>query len=132
MSDRPAAGGRPGIVFDLLGPDFAVRRGSPLPFGASVRRTGINFAVFARHASAVSLLLYQPGEADPFLTLPLDPRYNRTGDVWHAFVRDLRWGVEYAWRMDGGRSRNPHLHRYDPSAPAVTRVYGSSSGVPGS
>ena len=107
------------IVFDLLGPDFAVRRGSPLPFGASVRRTGINFAVFARHASAVSLLLYQPGEADPFLTLPLDPRYNRTGDVWHAFVRDLRWGVEYAWRMDGGRSRDPHLHRYDPSAPLL-------------
>jgi glycogen operon protein len=101
---------------DLLAADHAVQRGSPLPFGVTIRRTGVNFAIFARHAKAVSLLLFRPGEDAPLLHVPLDPRYNRTGDVWHAFVRGLRVGAEYAWVMDGGHADRPWLHRYDVGA----------------
>jgi glycogen operon protein len=103
-------------VVELLSADHAVQRGSPLPFGVTIRRTGVNFAVFSRHATAVALLLFRPGEDQPFLHVPLDRRYNRTGDVWHAFIRGLRVGAEYAWVMERGRTDRPWLHRYDVGA----------------
>jgi len=66
--------------------EFGVRRGHPLPYGASARREGVNFSVYSRHASEMSLVLYVPGDAEPVLELPLDPRYNKTGDVWHVLM----------------------------------------------
>ena len=35
-----------------------VRRGVPLPFGALLRRTGINFSVFSKYATACTLVLF--------------------------------------------------------------------------
>jgi glycogen operon protein len=61
--------------------DFAVLRGYPLPFGATQRDGGINFAVFSRHATGMTLVLFPPGETEPLVEFPLDPRLNRTGDV---------------------------------------------------
>jgi glycogen operon protein len=93
--------------------DFAVRRGHPLPYGASLRRDGVNFSVFSRHASELTLVLFAPGEREPVLELPLDPRYNKTGDVWHVFVRGLDPGVEYAFRAAGAEADPPGLLRFD-------------------
>jgi glycogen operon protein len=118
-----------GEVLDSTAADFEVRRGASLPLGATLVRDGINFAVFSRHATVVHLVVFRPGAADPLLEVPLDPRYNRTGDVWHAFVRGLDPGVEYGWRMDRDPNTAPHLHRFDrravlldPYAHAVVEV----------
>jgi glycogen operon protein len=92
-------------------PDAAIARGRPLPLGATVLRHGINFSVFSRHASGVTLLLFAPETAHPFLECALDPRYNRTGDVWHVFIRDLDPGIEYGYRVDG--PNDGRFHRYD-------------------
>jgi glycogen operon protein len=87
-------------------------RGVPLPLGCSPRRGGVNIAVFSRHATAVSLVLFEPGAARPMRELPLDPRFHRTGDIWHALVRGVDRGLEYGFRVDG-----PHTvhHRFDAS-----------------
>ena len=98
----------------LVGPDFAVERGHPLPLGATLRRGGINFAIVSAHAAWVSLLLYGRGSAVPVVELPLDPRSNRTGDIWHAFVTGLDPGVEYAFRAGGEPGAASDLHRFDP------------------
>jgi glycogen operon protein len=94
--------------------EFRVRRGHPLPYGASAKREGVNFSVFSRHATDVSLLLFVPGEAEPVLELPLDPRYNKTGDVWHVLVEGIDPGVEYGFRADCVPNGRPHLLRFDP------------------
>ena len=47
--------------------DFGIRRGHPLPYGAAARREGVNFSVFSKHATAVTLVLYAPGESEPLL-----------------------------------------------------------------
>ena len=88
-------------------------RGAPLPFGASVVRGGINFAIFSRHATKVTLLLFHPGEAEPFQEFCLDPRLNRTGDVWHGLVENIEPGVHYGYRMDRVPNENPLIYRYD-------------------
>ncbi len=100
----------------LVEGEFAVRRGHPLPLGATPRRDGVNFAVFSRHATAVTLVLFVPGETDPTLEIPLDPRYNRTGDVWHALIAGIGPGVEYAYRADRSPNFESRIHRFDPTS----------------
>jgi len=95
--------------------DFRVRRGHPLPYGAVARREGVNFSVFSRHATAVSLVLFAPGESEPVLELPLDSRYNKTGDVWHVLVEGLDPGTEYGFRADRSPNGAKDVLRFDRS-----------------
>ncbi len=96
-----------------------VHRGSPYPFGASGQRGGLNFSMFARHATALSLVVYEPGQEEPTAELRLDPHMNRTGDVWHVRVSGLTTPLEYGYLADREPNGNPHVHRYDPSAVLV-------------
>jgi isoamylase len=101
-------------LFKVVRGNFSVRRGHPLPYGAAVRRNGVNFAVFSRHATSVVLVLFAPGDGEPVLELPLDPRYNKTGDVWHALVEGIDPGVEYAFRAAASPNPAPEVLRFDP------------------
>src|SRR5256885_5491962 len=80
--------------------DRAILRGHPLPLGATVQPDGINFAIASRYATAVTLLIFLPGTLEPLLEVPLDACFHRTGEVWHAFLKGLEPGIEYAYRMD--------------------------------
>jgi len=97
----------------MLTPDFEINRGSPIPFGASVRRGGVNFSIFSKDATAVTLVLFYPGDRESLVEFPLDPRINRTGDVWHAFLQGLNPGIHYAFRMDRTPNENPLIYRFD-------------------
>jgi glycogen operon protein len=106
---------------------LAVSRGHCRPLGATLWPGGVNFAVFSRHAHAVSLLLYD--EADGPTELPLDPTVNRTGDVWHAFVRGVPPGTLYGFRVNGpfaprqGHRFNPRAVLLDPYARSLSGPY---------
>jgi glycogen operon protein len=102
-------------LFRIVRGDFRVRRGHPLPYGVAARRDGVNFSVFSKHATAVNLVLFASGEDEPVLELPLDPRYNKTGDVWHVFVEGLDPGVEYGFRADRSPNPTPDVLRFEPS-----------------
>jgi isoamylase len=93
--------------------EFRVRRGQPLPYGAAARRNGVNFSVFSRHATAVTLVLFLPGDGDAVLELPLDPSMNRTGEVWHVFVEGIDPGIEYGFRAECDPNPVPRVLRYD-------------------
>ncbi|HVO09863.1 MAG TPA: isoamylase, partial [Vicinamibacteria bacterium] len=106
----PSAGER---LLRLVRGDFAVRRGHPLPYGAAVKRDGVNFSVYARHATEVTLVLFAPEDEEPVLELPLDPRYNKTGDVWHVLVTGLDPGIEYGFRAGAEPNPAPSVLRFD-------------------
>ena len=93
----------------------AFRRGHALPYGATPTRAGINFSIFSSHATEVVLVLYPEGPDRPALEYLLDPRVNRTGDVWHALVTRVKPPLAYAYRMDRKPNDDPKLHRFDPS-----------------
>lgn len=106
-----------------------VRSGSPLPFGAHQRGDGVNFALFSRHAARVRLELYRSsGGSSAYKVIDLDPVRNRTGDVWHVWVRGLPSGQLYAYRIDGpyapaqGHRFNARKLLLDPYAMAVSDV----------
>ena len=92
---------------------FSISAGSPLPYGASVVRGGINFSVFSKHATEVTLVLYFDRDSESILELPLDPHSHRTGDVWHIFVNALDPGIRYCYRMDRVPNEAPLIHRFD-------------------
>ena len=83
--------------------------------GASLRRSGINFSIFSKHATSCTLVLFAAGEKKPFAEFALDPHVNRTGQVWHAFVEGIDAGVQYGYRLDMQPNPDPQVYRYDPS-----------------
>ncbi len=94
---------------------FTTTRGHCRPFGATPRPGGVNFAVFSRHAEQVHLVLFQEGQEEPIAEIPLDPKVNKTGDVWHVFVEGLTADYLYGYRVWG--PSNPRAgHRFDPRA----------------
>ena len=106
---------------------MAVTEGKPLPLGASAHERGTQFAVFSRHAAAVSLLLFdRPEDSEPREEIVFDPRRNRTGDIWHAFLPGVKPGTLYLYRVDGpyepkdGHRFNRNKALIDPYAKALT------------
>ena len=119
-----------------------VRVGRPLPLGIEKRDGGINFAVFSRHAEQIWLEIYDdPSDAEPAQVIGLDPSANRTGDIWHVWVKGLDVGTLYGYRADGpyeprdGKRFNPHKLLLDPYATAITHLddwdYGEACGYRG-
>jgi glycogen operon protein len=101
--------------------------GKALPLGAGLTETGVNFSIFSRNATAVTLILFEsaaPGSA--YEEIPLDKRKNRTGDIWHCHIRGLAAGTQYLYRVDGpylpekGFRFNSYKTLLDPYAKALT------------
>lgn len=91
---------------------LTLEAGAPAPLGATLDRDGTNFAVFSKHATALTLVLFTPGGGKR-RAFRLDPLTHRTGDVWHAFVPRLGAGAEYGWLADS-IAIGP-THRFDPT-----------------
>uniref|UniRef100_A0A0E0LWZ8 Glycosyl hydrolase family 13 catalytic domain-containing protein n=1 Tax=Oryza punctata TaxID=4537 RepID=A0A0E0LWZ8_ORYPU len=121
-----------------LGGACRVLAGMPAPLGATALDGGVNFAVYSAGASAASLCLFTHDdlEADEVTEeVPLDPLFNRTGNVWHVFIEGELHNMMYGYRFDGMFA--PHCGQYfdasnvvvDPYAKAV--ISRGEYGVPG-
>ncbi|MBZ0184857.1 MAG: hypothetical protein K8F91_01305, partial [Candidatus Obscuribacterales bacterium] len=101
--------------------------GSPDPMGATVLGPGTNFAVRSRGATRMELLLFGPGKTANDSTSMQTLSMNRTGDVWHRFVKGAGHGSEYLYRAFGtynpaldGTRFNGNMALLDPYSKAVT------------
>ena len=116
-----------GVLEGLAGESiFATARGHARPFGATPKPHGVNFALFSRHAQFVNLVLFKEGSDRPLAEISLDPKINKTGDVWHIFVFDLPTDVLYGYRINGqfapksGHRFNPRVIVLDPYARTIS------------
>jgi glycogen operon protein len=98
--------------------------GSPRPLGATWNGEGVNFALFSENATAVQLCLFDEATAGvPTATITMA---ERTDNVWHAYLPDVRPGALYGYRVDGpyeptsGHRFNPSKLLIDPYAKAVS------------
>ena len=106
------------------------KTGSPYLFGATLYPEGCNFALFSKNATAVYLMLFDRYEdAKPAHKIKLDPKLNKTGDVWHIFVLDIKQGHYYGYAVDGpykpqsGHRFNVNKLLIDPYSKAVSGRY---------
>ncbi|MBS2000130.1 MAG: glycogen debranching enzyme GlgX, partial [Cyanobacteria bacterium SZAS LIN-5] len=97
-----------------------VSEGKPYPLGATWDGLGVNFAIFSENATKVELCLFDSQDATQESHRITLPEYN--AHVWHGFIRDIRPGQLYGYRVYGpydpekGMRFNPNKVLVDPYA----------------
>jgi len=98
--------------------------GQPYPLGATWDGEGVNFAIFSENATAVELCLFHRAEdADQFEKIVMR---ERTDQVWHCYLPDVRPAQLYGYRVNGpykpeeGHRFNPGKVLIDPYAKAIS------------
>lgn len=100
-----------------------VRPGESHPLEASGDGSGTRFALFSAHAEEVELCLFDDVGRKETARIVM-PEY--THEIWHAYVRHVRPGQLYGYRVYGpyepqtGHRFNPHNLLIDPYAKALT------------
>ncbi|MDB4542983.1 isoamylase [bacterium] len=98
---------------------FAIE-GSAFPLGATwiPDQQAYNFALYSKHATAVSLLLFREEDSsNPAVIVRLDHSSNKSGRIWHCRVprTDLRGATHYAYSVDGPKTGDAFdTHAFDP------------------
>jgi len=103
-----------------------VYTGHPYPLGATYNGNGVNFALFAENATAVELCLFDsPDDSTESLKIKMQERSHQ---VWHIFVPELKPGQLYGYRVHGpyepsnGHRFNPNKLLIDPYAKAIAGI----------
>ncbi|ESW32223.1 hypothetical protein PHAVU_002G303600 [Phaseolus vulgaris] len=83
---------------------FQVSRGYASPFGATVRDGGVNFAIYSLNAFSATLCLFTLSDFQNNRvteSVPLDPLINKTGGIWHVFLKGDFSDMLYGYKFDG-------------------------------
>lgn len=109
---------------------YVLKRGYPHPLGATPDEDGVNFSIYSEHADYIELLLFDkhddlkpalvlstdkvgelthPGNIENLVKISNDIEnteatsiaLNKTFHFWHVYVRGLKPGVHYAYRVGG-------------------------------
>jgi isoamylase len=97
--------------------------GIPYPLGATWDGQGVNFALFSENATGVELCLFDKGKGATQTTIV--PISERTHNLYHVYVPDLKPGQLYGYRVHGpyepanGHRFNPAKLVIDPYAKAI-------------
>ncbi len=101
--------------------------GTPRPYGATVKKDGVNFSLFSRNGTSVTIVLFKhEKDESPYFSYTLDPINNRTGDVWHVHIEGISTGALYLFSVVGpfspekGHRFNKEHFLLDPYAKAVS------------
>jgi isoamylase len=99
--------------------------GNPYPLGATWDGKGVNFVLFAEHATQVELCLFDSVDAEKETHRIPMPEY--TDQVWHVYLADVLPGQLYGYRVHGpyephqGHRFNPNKVLLDPYAKSIGR-----------
>lgn len=116
-------------------------KGRPLSLGAVITSDGVNFSLYSRDATKVSLVLFNSAQdKSPSSIIELNPSENKTGSIWHVFIPGAKEGTLYLYKVEGpyippkGLRFNSNKYLFDPYAKAFTlgsvfRSYNSQRAV---
>ena len=77
--------------------NFKTEAGRPYPIGATVDKDGVNFSIYSKNATSISLHFYNHfGHETNVFQLK-----EKTDDVWHIYIAGAKPGQRYAYRVDG-------------------------------
>jgi len=96
---------------------WSAREGSPSPLGVTwiEAEQAFNFALYSRHATSVTLLLFSPVDfVHPLYTHEFDPLTNKSGRVWHCRLKASSISAcRYYGYIVGGPNEPGTGHRFD-------------------
>ncbi|MHA4894121.1 glycogen debranching protein GlgX [Pedobacter sp. PWIIR3] len=97
--------------------------GSPYPLGPTWDGKGVNFSIYAGHATAVELCLFEENCGENYVTVNL---FERSSGIWHVYILGILPGQCYGYRVYGpfdplnGHRYNPNKLLIDPYAKAIS------------
>ncbi|HTM64929.1 MAG TPA: glycogen debranching protein GlgX [Flavipsychrobacter sp.] len=103
--------------------DKVLYPGNPFPLGATWYPNGANFSVYSENATAVELCLY--GSIEDTTENLCVKMIDRTGNIWHVFVPEIKPGQLYGFRVHGpyepqnGHRFNENKLLIDPNTKAI-------------
>jgi len=98
---------------------WSAREGSAFPLGATwiAAEDAYNFALYSKHATRVTLLLFREGDpGKPAVEVELDYQFNKSGRIWHCRLPLARMAgcCHYAYLIDGPSGPSAHgMHAFD-------------------
>ncbi|ANY77374.1 hypothetical protein BB934_03330 [Microvirga ossetica] len=104
----------------------AVREGRPNPLGATWNSLGVDFALFATHATKVELYLFDDKGQVELEQIEL-PEY--TNEVWHGYLPDAGPNTIYGYRAQPLRT-SPRLSVQSEQAELCIRSVPAGSAKP--
>ena len=112
--------------------DKMVSTGEPQPLGATIKKEGINFAVYSKYAREVFLLLFEKPDGLPTDIIRIE---NRTENIRHVLVHGIKAGQLYGYKVRGeynpaqGMRFNEYKLLMDPYAKAITACFKDKDGL---
>lgn len=108
--------------------EYITKCGNSFTLGASLTKDGVNFAIYSRDATRITLFIFDDEtSSSPCASFDLDANDNKTGDIWHIEVCGLKAGALYLYKADGpydptkGLRFNYHKYLFDPYAKAFSK-----------
>jgi isoamylase len=101
----------------------SIQTGAPFPLGATWKGNGVNFALYTENALGVELCLFDNDTKTESQRINLS---ERTGNIWHVFLTDIKPGQLYGYRLKGpyepqnGHRFNENKLLIDPYAKAIS------------
>ena len=93
---------------------YQVESGRTHPLGTTPDKEGVNFAIFSEKATSVELLLFEKhDDLEPIQIIELSPETNKTFFIWHVYVKEIKHGNAYAYRIDGPQDLHGAGHRFN-------------------
>ena len=109
---------------------YQVEPGNLRPLGSTPDKNGVNFAIFSEHATSVELLLFDSyHELEPIQIIKLNPKINKTFYFWHIYVKGLKPGAAYGYRIDGPQDLHGAGHRFNKNKVLIDPYAKSNSNV---
>ncbi len=102
---------------------YVVERGE-CKLGASIKGDGVNFGIFSRNSKEVILNIFNDENSNnPIFSYKLLSKKNRTGDIWHIYIKGLKENMFYTWNINKENNLNSKkkLHVIDPYSKAYTQ-----------
>ena len=101
---------------------YKIEPGNAYPIGATLKDSGVNFAIFSAHAEKIELCIFDEHGQKELMRFALPQCEN---DIWHGFIRGAKAGLVYGYRVYGtyspefGHRFNHHKLLLDPYAKAL-------------
>jgi isoamylase len=93
---------------------YPIESGRTHPLGATPDKEGVNFAIFSESATYVELLLFEKhDDLEPIQIIELNPKTNKTFFIWHVYVKGIKHGNAYGYRIDGSQDLHGAGHRFN-------------------